>query len=158
MGVENSCFFSGHRNIKSDEIETIRARVRAKVTVLIKKGVVNFISGGARGFDTLCAEEVLKLKEKYPHIKLLIFLPCLEHDKGWMFSEQEKIEDVCRTSDASIYISKEKYDNQCMKNRNIALVSSANYGIFYYKKSISGTGQTYRMAKNKNRIIVNVAV
>ena len=37
--------------------------------------------GGALGFDTLVAKLIINLKIKYPYIKLVLILPCIEQTK-----------------------------------------------------------------------------
>lgn len=51
----------------------------------IQAGYVYFGAGGALGFDTLAAQMVLKLKERYPDIKLSFSadrVRCIRVSKG----------------------------------------------------------------------------
>ena len=91
MSIYKSCFFTGHRNIPYNLYERVREDVREKMRILIKKGITDFIAGGAYGFDMLCAEEVIKMKKVYPHIKLNIFLPCSDHNIRWNKRNKEKL-------------------------------------------------------------------
>ena len=45
---------------------------------LIKNGYSYFGAGGALGFDTIATQTVLHLKERYPHTKLILVLPCID--------------------------------------------------------------------------------
>ncbi len=59
----------------------------------ILQGLSYFGAGGARGFDSLAAEVVIELKEKYPHIHLILVLPFYnqyEKEKGWSVEEIEQ--------------------------------------------------------------------
>ena len=66
--------FTGHRELKEDP-ELLFYKVLEKTEQLIRQGYVYFAAGGARGFDAIAAQAVLKLKEKYPHIRLILVLP-----------------------------------------------------------------------------------
>ena len=73
-----TCCFTGHRNIPIDEYEKIEKRLEEEGVNLIHQGVKDFWAGGALGFDTMAALMVLKLKKDFPHIRLLLALPCPE--------------------------------------------------------------------------------
>ena len=89
--IQKSCCFTGHRDIEKGALPSLQKRLQEEIRRLIEeKGVCNFIAGGALGFDTLAAEAVLALKEKYPSIRLLLALPCPEQTARW------KEEDVLR--------------------------------------------------------------
>ena len=44
--------------------------------MITEYGVNTFIDGGALGFDTIAAETVIEMREKYQNIKLVMYLPC----------------------------------------------------------------------------------
>ncbi len=48
---------------------------------LINKGYTIFYDGDYGAFDKICANAVLRLKHKYPHIKLIRILTYYHHDK-----------------------------------------------------------------------------
>ena len=68
--------FTGHRKIPPNEYESLAVRLCETVSNLIERGYRYFGVGGALGFDTLAAITVINLKKKYPHIKLILILPC----------------------------------------------------------------------------------
>ncbi len=43
--------------------------------MITEYGVNTFIDGGALGFDTIAAETVIEMREKYQNIKLVMYLP-----------------------------------------------------------------------------------
>ena len=47
----NTCCFSGHRMLSQKNREWIIKRLDEEIDKLIDRGVTNFISGGAIGFD-----------------------------------------------------------------------------------------------------------
>ena len=80
-----TCAFTGHRELGYD----FSAKTFEKeIAELIERGAEIFYNGMARGFDLFAAETVLKLKKKYPQIKFVACVPCLEQEKG--FSERDK--------------------------------------------------------------------
>ena len=81
---EKTVCFTGHREIK-ENYNILFLKVYSVVENLIKNGYLYFGSGGARGFDILASEVVLKLKKKYPNIHLILVLPFInqyEKEKG----------------------------------------------------------------------------
>ena len=58
-----------------------------------------FGAGGALGFDTIAAFTVLKLKESYHDIRLILVLPCLAQTRGWSREDVEKYEDIKSKAD-----------------------------------------------------------
>ena len=64
------CCFTGHRNLPARMLPDLKRRLADAIELLIGQGVCCFAAGGARGFDALAAREVLKKRERYPHIKL----------------------------------------------------------------------------------------
>lgn len=74
--MKNICF-TGHRQIRNDS--RLIARLEETLRNLIEQhGATDFYSGGAIGWDTLCAETVLKLRSTYPHIRLHLVSPAVK--------------------------------------------------------------------------------
>ena len=157
MKTEKSCFFTGHRNIPVELEDNIRESLREKINILVKKGVTDFISGGAYGFDIICAEEVLDMKQKYPHIRLHLFLPCANHNLRWKKSSRDHFEFIMQKADSVIHTTEFNYFHGCTIIRNNAMVKSALYCIAYNNTEGSGTDYTLRYARELGRIIVNIA-
>ena len=67
--------FSGHR-VFQDPTADIEKKLDKAVRDCISKGAECFITGGALGFDTLAARTVIRLREEFPQIKLILALPC----------------------------------------------------------------------------------
>lgn len=66
--------FTGH-SVLYEKREEIESKVEAAVRECIGNGYEVFIAGGAIGFDTLAAETVIKLRNEFPHIRLVLALP-----------------------------------------------------------------------------------
>lgn len=75
--------FTGHRELPAEYLPEISKRLEDTLVALIEQGYCYFGAGGALGFDTLAAQVVLRLWERYPQIRLILVLPCLNQTRGW---------------------------------------------------------------------------
>jgi uncharacterized phage-like protein YoqJ len=119
-----------------------------------ENGVRVFRTGGARGFDTLAALAVLDLRERYPDIKLELFLPCKDQTAKWNENDRRAYEYVLDKSDRVSYVS-ETYYKGCMFVRNRRLVDGASVCIAYYDGGSGGTAYTVNYAAEKGLSIKN---
>ncbi len=157
MEIKN-CSFTGHRRIKNTDI--LRSKLIEAICVFINEyGTTDFFAGGALGWDMLCEETILKLKNEYPFIRLHIVLPCSEEEQTCKWDEKEKAryKRIIMSADSVEYLAKGYYEG-CMKKRNERLVEQTEGCICYYneKRPFSGTGQTVRMAMQKGLKIINI--
>ncbi len=154
MARENTCCFTGHRAIGNDlSIDTLRRGIE----FLIDKGVSVFIAGGATGFDTICAKQVLSLKREYPHIELHIYAPCNNQTARWNEMDRAVYETILGLADLVDMPNVPYYDG-CMRDRNYKMVDSSAYCIAYLNNTVrSGTAQTVRYAKSKGLTVYNIA-
>ena len=94
MQENSTCCFTGHRDLPEERIDEIRQRTKETVERLINGGFVTYICGGAVGFDMMCGEIVLELKEKYPHIELFMAIPCAQQSKFFGEEAKKKYKDM----------------------------------------------------------------
>lgn len=153
---EKTCCFTGHRDIPSGAYQHIFSKTEEMVENLIKKGYLFFGAGGALGFDTIAALTVLKLKEKYPDVRLILVLPCLSQTRGWSSHDVEIYEDIKSRADKVVYTS-EEYTRGCMHKRNRHLVDNSSACIAYLTDSKGGTAYTVDYAKKHGLIVYNIA-
>lgn len=152
-----SCCFTGHRYVK--ENQELLNRLKISIEECINNGVTDFYSGGAIGWDTICAKIVLQLKEKYPYIKLHLILPCSKEHQTlyWNKIQVLEYESILKNADTIQYTSNNYYDG-CMKIRNTKLIELADICICYYNHNLkSGTAQTIKIAITKGIPIINLA-
>jgi uncharacterized phage-like protein YoqJ len=154
MAKENTCCFTGHRIVSNDlDVDVLRRGLE----YLIGKGVCIFIAGGALGFDTLCAIEVLTMKKRYPHIQLHIYAPCSNQSERWRQSDRNIYNGILKMADYVSMPNSPYYDG-CMLERNKKMVDSSAYCICYLNNtSRSGTAQTVRYAQKMGLTIFNIA-
>ena len=83
-----ACCFTGHRNLPESSISILRKRLQFCIENYIRDGGRYFACGGAFGFDLLAAEEVLKAKQKYPQVQMILLLPYPGYTKYWKQEDQ----------------------------------------------------------------------
>jgi len=115
-----------------------------------------FLSGGALGFDTLAAREVLKLREKHPEVRLMMALPCRSQSSRWSAADQRIYRDILAAADEVRYIS-EEYFPGCMQKRNRFLIDRADTCLCFLTHCRGGTWNTVSYAYDRQRTIRNLA-
>ena len=150
------CFFTGHRTLPKEQLEEIARYLRCEILDRINEGYDTFITGGALGFDTMAAEEVIKLREDYSKIKLNLYLPCTDQEAKWQEADQLRYHSIMRQADDVYYVSEKTHFDGCMRLRNQKMVDDSQMGIAYSSKRRSGTYQTVEMALKQQKRIVNI--
>jgi len=149
MQTHKTCCFTGHRRFYSKSATEIRREVTRAIEELIEIGVTTFKAGGALGFDTVCAQTVISLKEKYPYIELHLILPCKRQTRNWNPHDKKVYREIFDSADSATYLF-ENYFEGCMQLRNRALVDGSNYCIAYLCRHYGGTYYTVNYAKEKD--------
>lgn len=152
---EKTCCFSGHRKIPSESLTDIYRKLKETLIFYIDQGYRYFGAGGALGFDTLAAQTVLHLKQRYPQIKLILVLPCKDQASRWSVQDLKEYERIKALADKVVYTS-EHYYAGCMQKRNRHLVDNSSLCICYLAQSSGGTAYTVNYAKAQGLTIVNL--
>ena len=155
--TEMACCFTGHREIPSGQLPVLLEKLEEKIRKLIQSGTEDFIAGGARGFDTLAAGTVLKLRSEFPHIRLILALPCREQSKGWKTEDILLYQQIMQQADVIHYVS-ENYDRGCMMRRNRFMVDHSRCCVFYLTRRRSGTYKTVEYAIQQNLELDNILI
>ena len=153
---EKTCCFTGHRKLPFWGRRKVAAKLEKTIINLIDRGIRFFGAGGALGFDTLAAQTVLRLKKKYPDIKLILVLPCLTQARGWPTENVEEYERIKAQADKVIYTAQE-YTKGCMHKRNRHLVDHSSVCVCYLTKDNGGTAYTVDYAEKRGLEIINLA-
>ena len=151
----NTCAFTGHRNIKESHKNLLPDLLARAIGYAYEKGCRKFIAGGALGFDTVAAREVLRFRLNHPDVSLVLFLPCLDQDAGWSARQRDSYDYILASADEVKYIS-ECYDKSCMKRRNQAMAEECDIMIAYVNRDYSGSAQTLRMAQSLGKETYNL--
>lgn len=155
--VRKTCCFTGHRDVLRSACSAVQAKLHHAIRQLIEEAdVINFIAGGALGFDTLAAEAVLSLKTEYPQIRLLLALPCPEQTKKWTVGDIERYERILVACDKYVYIS-DSYTPSCMYERNRFMIDHSAFCIAYLENGKKGgTSYTVAYAQKKGLKVINL--
>ena len=157
MERDYTCFFTGHRIIANKIKSAIAARIEREAAALIEdKGVADFITGGALGFDTMAARAIINLKKQYSFIKLHLYLPCYDHMRSWNLENQYEARMIMTNADSKIFVTDSKYITGCMQLRNKRMADDAKYCIAYLNNPRSGTAYTVSYAEGVGDIITNI--
>ena len=159
MEREKCCCFTGHRRIPEQEMLWLRRRLREEIVALVEeKGVTTFLAGGALGFDTVAAQEVLRVRgEGYPGLKLELVLPYVGQEEQWSQRDASVYRAMLRQADQVVYIAN-RYTQGCMFQRNRYLVEHSAYCLCYQKQERGGTAYTVRYANSQGLAVRNLAI
>ncbi|MFR3237051.1 MAG: SLOG family protein [Acutalibacter sp.] len=159
MERKSSCCFTGHRRIPEQEMLWLRRRLREEIVALVEeKGITTFLAGGALGFDTIAAQEVLRARgERYPGLKLELVLPYVGQEEQWSQRDASIYRAMLRQADRVVYIAG-RYTQGCMFQRNRYLVEHSAYCLCYQKRGRGGTAYTVRYANSQGLAVRNLAI
>ncbi len=145
---ERTCCFTGHRRMTAAQREVIAPWLERTVTDLIKQGVVYFGVGGAVGFDMLAAKTVLRLRHRFPQVRLIMVLPCRDMTERWSAFDREQLAHILREADKVVYIAP-TYTDECMKQRDRHLVDHSSVCVAWLTQYGGGTGYTVEYARRR---------
>lgn len=152
---EKTCCFTGHRQVSPEDRNKIEKRLEKEIEWLIYQGITHFETGGAQGFDMLAALTVIKLRETYPRIRLVLVLCCKEHTKGWKKEDIKIYNQILNQADEVIYTS-EQYHTGCIEEHNRYLADNSTFCICYLIRPDSTTAYTVEYASKQNLRIIPI--
>lgn len=149
------CSFTGHRNIPKRHETALVGILRRGIQYVYDEGVRHFYIGGALGFDTLAAKELVLFRFSHPDIVMHLVLPCLDQTQRWSARQRDMYEYILSEADTVEYIADDYYDG-CMFDRNIRLVEECDCLIAYVGRSSGGAAQTKRLAERAGKPVYNL--
>ncbi len=150
-----NCAFTGHRKIEDRHKDKIEDLLLRAVSFAYTEGCRTFITGGALGFDTLAAREVIRFRLSHPDVRLMIILPCRNQSESWLPSQISLYEYTLANADEVEFVTDE-YTDGCMRQRNQRLADLCDMMIAYVTRPYSGAAQTVRMAAKNEKTIYNL--
>lgn len=150
-----SCAFTGHRKIEDRHRSKIVPLLSRAIEFAYEGGCRTFITGGALGFDTLAAREIIRFRLSHSDVRLLIILPCKNQGSSWSDSQISSYEYTLANADEIEYVC-EEYTDGCMKLRNQRMVDLSDMLIAYVSRPYSGSAQTVRMAAKAGKTVYNL--
>lgn len=151
-----TCSFTGHRAIKPEHFKTVEDRLRRAVEYAYSRGCRVFYCGGALGFDTIAAREVIRFRVLHNDAVLRLVLPCPAQDEMWSAKQRDAYSYILKNAECVEYASDE-YDASCMRKRNARLAQLGDIIIAYLYKDVSGSAQTVRIAKRLGKPVYNIS-
>lgn len=146
--IEKSCLFTGHRSLRED-FDLVG--LKRAIFELIKKGVDTFYCGMAVGFDMLAGEEVLKIKEEFPSVKLIACIPFVGQDKYYDEEDKKRYASLLERADEKVII-RDCFSKASYLERNRYMADRAKYMIAYLKEKKGGTAMTVDYFKKKKEV------
>jgi uncharacterized phage-like protein YoqJ len=150
-----TCCFTGHRQIPREALDPLRRKLEETLEGLIAQDVVYYGCGGAVGFDTLAGFAVLRLKARFPRIKLILVLPCRDQDMRWSETQKADYRELLAGADKITYVS-EAYFDGCMQKRNRRLAEHSGVCVAYMTRDSGGTAYTVRCARERGGRVINL--
>lgn len=154
--MENKgCSFTGHRSYPDSHRKSLVEHIKRAVEYAYNSGCRSFYAGGALGFDTLAAREVIRFRMSHPDVSLILILPCLNQSEKWSDSASDAYEYILSEANEVRYVD-ETYSKACMQKRNMALAEVCDIMIAYVSRPRSGAAQTVRMAEGLGKKVYNL--
>ncbi|MBQ8133682.1 MAG: DUF1273 family protein [Clostridia bacterium] len=159
--LEQTCCFTGHRpqklpfhsNENDKRCMKLKVMIRKEIkTLIVEKSIKHFISGMAIGTDIIFAEIVLEMKKNYD-ITLECAIPCRNQSDKWTIQQKERYTKILLQADIVTYLQND-YTKDCMQKRNEYMVDKSEYVIAVWNGSKSGTANTIKYARKKNKSII----
>lgn len=154
--------FTGHRSQKlpwrfnelDERCLAMKRTLRVEIEKAIQRDYKIFLCGMALGFDTICAETVIDLKQKYSDIKLIGAIPCRTQDSKWADKDKARYRELLQKLDSIRCIYDEYTGTDCMLERNRYMVNNSSLMIALFNGQAGGTKSTINYAKQQGLEIV----
>lgn len=151
------CAFTGHRDISHEEYRRIRPILQETIEKLYSQGVDTFIAGGALGFDTIAAIEVINLQRQlYPGMKLILAIPCEGQSSSWGPAHRARYDQIRSLATAEFVLSP-TYTRGCMHRRNDFMIDHSSHLIAYVHRTDGGSAYTMNRARRQGLSVINLA-
>ena len=163
---ETVCF-SGHRperlpgngDPNTPEMQPLLAALRRELIAVIERGKNVMMHGCMAGWDIICAEQVLLLKVRFPHVRLISVAPYraefFSRENCWTPDWVSRARDVFAQHDTGIKIAGH-YRPGIYYERNRVLVDHASELISYWDGCRGGTEYTVNYARRRGLTICNL--
>lgn len=149
MNIEKTCAFTGHRQVE-DNFDV--NRLEEVISAYVEEGYCTFLCGMAVGFDMIAAEIVIKLKNKYPEIRLVACIPCEGQSRYFSVVEKQRYKKFLQSCD-EVKILSDRYYRGCMQARDRYMVDNSQLVIAYKRVNSGGTYYTLNYALSLNKRI-----
>ena len=151
--IKARCCFTGHRPQKINRpIDDVKVDLENEILKCIKDGYTTFITGMAYGTDIWAGNIVVRLKDRFPDLKLIAAVPFPDFYEGWDDEWKEKYKRLLARADM-VKVIAPSYSPAVYQLRNEWMVDRSSRVIAVYNGQPSGTRNTINYAR-KNRVPV----
>ena len=142
-----SCACFGQNEIKNENALESSLRVLFEYLITEQKTKI-FYFGGVGKFDNLCLAVLLKIKERFDHIKLILVKPAIKDFENQI---EFKFDDVIE------FKEKNEYDKMPLFSRDLKMAKNADFLVFYVEEiSKNKAKKVLDLAKTWNKNFVNM--
>lgn len=141
---EKTATFIGHSECPDADAARLYAAI---VSLVVERGVTEFLCGGMGQFDWLCAETVYKIKKNYPFVRNTLVIPYLNFN----IHKKEIFDDILYPEGFEKY-----YFKSAIPKRNRYLTDNSAYAVCYIRYGWGRAAKTYERAKKLKLEIINV--
>lgn len=151
MGKENTCCFTGHRDIPADRLPVVSTKLRTEILQAISDGYTHFICGFASGASLIFAALVAELKKGCP-LALGAAIPYPSR----MNTPDATFQSLITCCDV-VNIHSGHYFGGCYMKRNRYMVDRSSCVIAVYAmRSSGGTASTVKYSYTQGCIVRNI--
>ena len=151
---DTTCCFSGHRPVRlpwgANENDPrcleLKRQIGEKLEEYYTQGYRHFLCGMAIGCDMYFADEVLRLREKHPDVRLEAAVPCDNQAERWNRAQQARYQSLLSQCDQITYVS-HLYTSDCMLRRNEYMIDHSSLLIACFAGTNGGTMKTILYAQ-----------
>ncbi|MCI9257020.1 SLOG family protein [Acutalibacter sp.] len=156
---ERCCSFTGHRRVPGQDAQRLRRRLREEIVRREAGGIPVFLAGGALGFDTMAAQEVVRLRDGgLSALRLVLVLPGLGQTARW---PEKNVADYLALQSAAddVFYTGDRCEPEAYLRRNRFLVDHSCQCLCYLTTHSrrSGTAYTVRYALGQGVEVCNLA-
>jgi len=147
------CCFTGHRPQKLHRpIDDIKVDLENEILSSINAGYTTFITGMAYGIDIWAGNIVVRLKDRFPDLKLIAAVPFPEFPDGWEKEWKVRYGKLLEKADL-VKVMASEYSDGAYQARNEWMVDHSSKVIAVYDGTAGGTRNTIYYAR-KNHVFV----
>lgn len=134
---EYTACFTGHRQLNEAELPALVMRLDRVLNALYQAGYRRFMCGGARGFDLLAAEAVVRLKERHSNVQLICVIPHAYQANSMSPENLRRYQLMVIHADRNVVLSPFYYKG-CMQVRNRYMVDRSSFCLCLLEHVESG--------------------
>lgn len=137
------------------DCKAMRERLEQEIIQQLENGVYQFFIGMDCGVELWSAEMLLKLQDRYPHIKINPVISSEEMTYNWSDESHELYWDDVMPNCEDEFRIENRHTMDCISRRNEHLTNWCNIILAVYDgKEDTSTGEIVRLATEKQKKII----